>query len=74
MLNVNGIQALLISIAGLAIILIGIRIIGSAKKASFSETANTSMNTIIGITFVAIGAGAVAVVALGSDVAKTIFG
>ena len=73
MLNVSGIQAFLLSIAGIAIVWVGIRIIGSSKRAQMSETANTSMNAVIGIVFVAIGLGAVAILGLGSDLVDLLF-
>ncbi|MGL5809954.1 MAG: hypothetical protein ACRCYQ_08420 [Nocardioides sp.] len=73
MLNISGIQSLLLSIAGIATVWIGIRIIGSSKRAQMSETANTSLNAIIGIVFVAIGLGAVAIFGLGSDLLDLLF-
>lgn len=73
MLNVSGIQGFLLGLVGIAVIIVGLKIIFGAKKAQFSETANTSLNTIIGLTFVAIGVGAVAVVGLGQWVVDTAF-
>jgi hypothetical protein len=66
-LNVSGLQAFLISVVGLLIIVVGAGIIMSSRKGDMSRTANTSAIAIIGIVFVAMGAGTVAVVSLGSS-------
>ena len=67
-LNISGLQAFLISVVGLLIIVVGAGIIMSSRKGDMARTANTSAIAIIGIVFVAMGAGTVAVVALGSSV------
>jgi hypothetical protein len=67
-LNISGLQAFLISVVGLLIIVVGAGIVMSSRKGDMAKTANTSAIAIIGIVFVAMGAGTVAVVALGSSV------
>jgi hypothetical protein len=67
-LNISGLQAFLISVVGLLIIVVGAGIVMSSRKGDMARTANTSAIAIIGIVFVAMGAGTVAVVALGSSV------
>ncbi len=64
-LNINGLQAFLISVVGLLIIVVGAGIVMSSRKGDMAKTANTSVIAIIGLVFVAMGAGTVAVVALG---------
>lgn len=66
-LNISGLQALLISIGGLVIIVVGLAIVASSRKGDMAKTASTSAIALIGIVFMAMGAGAVAVVAFGSD-------
>jgi hypothetical protein len=67
-LNINGLQAFLISVVGLLVIVVGAGIVMSSRKGDMAKTANTSVIAIIGLVFVAMGAGTVAVVALGSSV------
>jgi hypothetical protein len=68
MLNVEAVRTLLLGLAALAIIVVGIRIISRSKKADFSETARISVNAIVGIVFLAVGAGTFAIVAFGESV------
>ncbi|MFD7161246.1 hypothetical protein ACFV9C_42140 [Kribbella sp. NPDC059898] len=73
MLNVNGIQAFLIVIAGLLSMFIGISIMGKSKKAQISDVAQTSLISVIGMVFIAIGMGSGLVLAFGGDLLKLIF-
>lgn len=67
-LNISGLQAFLISVVGLLVIVVGAGIVMSSRKGDMAKTANTSAIVIIGLVFVAMGAGTVAVVAFGSSV------
>jgi hypothetical protein len=67
-LNISGLQALLVSVGGLVIIVVGLAIVASSRKGDMAKTASTSAIALIGITFMAMGAGAVAVVAFGSEI------
>jgi hypothetical protein len=68
MFNVDAVRTLLLGLAALLIIVVGIRIISRSGKADYSEVARTSANTLIGIVFLAIGAGTFAIVAFGDSV------
>jgi NADH:ubiquinone oxidoreductase subunit 2 (subunit N) len=73
MLNEAGIQEFLLTVVGIAVAIVGVKIIFGSKKAQFSDTANTSINTLIGLVFVAIGFGTVAVLGLGSALVDQFF-
>jgi hypothetical protein len=73
MLNVNGIQAFLIVVAGLLCMFIGISIMGKSKKAQISDVAQTSLISVIGMLFIAIGIGSGLVLAFGQSVLKLLF-
>ncbi|MGV8909323.1 MAG: hypothetical protein ACOH1Y_10100 [Propionicimonas sp.] len=66
-MNISTMQGLLVSLGGLAVILLGVSIVAAAKKAKNSEVAQTALNGVVGIIFIAIGAGAVALVAWGKS-------
>ena len=68
MLNVDAVRTLLLGLAALLIIVVGIRIISRSNRADYGEVARTSMNAIIGIVFLAVGAGTFAIVAFGESV------
>ena len=74
LLNNQGIIKFLLGVGGIIIIITGASILGSARKADMAKTANTSLNTIIGMVFMAVGAGAVSVVAFGTKIANLLFG
>jgi hypothetical protein len=74
LLNNQGIIKVLLGVGGIIIIITGASILGSARKADMAKTANTSLNTIIGMVFMAVGAGAVSVVAFGTKIANLLFG
>ena len=74
LLNNQGIVKFLLGVGGIIIIITGASILGSARKADMAKTANTSLNTIIGMVFMAVGAGAVSVVAFGTKIANLLFG
>lgn len=61
MLNIDAVRTLLLGIAALLIVVVGVRIISRSGKADYAEVARTSANTIIGIVFLAVGAGAFAI-------------
>ena len=65
MLNVDAVRTLLLGLAALLIIVVGIRIISRSNRADFGEVARTSANALIGIVFLAVGAGTFAIVAFG---------
>ena len=73
MLNVNAIQAFLIVVAGLLFMFIGISILGRAKKAQMSDIAQTSVISVIGAIFIAVGIGSGLVLAFGQDLLKLLF-
>lgn len=66
--NMSAVQTLLISLAGLALLWIGIVVIGKSKRADYSETVKIGFNAVVGIVLCAAGAGALAVVAFGGRV------
>jgi len=49
---------------------VGIRIISRSNRADFAEVARTSANALIGIVFLAVGAGTFAIVAFGDSVLR----
>jgi hypothetical protein len=68
MLNIDAVRTLLLGIAALLIVVVGIRIISRSGSADYAEVARTSANTIIGIVFLAVGAGAFAIIAFGESI------
>ena len=68
MFNVDAVRTLLLGMAALLIIIVGIRIISRSNRADFGEVARTSANAVIGIVFLAVGAGTFAIVAFGESV------
>jgi hypothetical protein len=73
MLNTEAIIKILISLVGIALLFVGLQVIGNARKANYSDTAKTGVNSIAGIALVALGAGSFALVALGSGLIRTLF-
>ncbi|MPZ60155.1 MAG: hypothetical protein GEU93_02430 [Propionibacteriales bacterium] len=63
--DLNAIQVLLVSLAGLALVWVGIVVIGRSKKADYSDTVRIGFNAVVGIVLVAAGAGAVTFAVLG---------
>ncbi|MGH9118663.1 MAG: hypothetical protein ACRD0A_12550 [Acidimicrobiales bacterium] len=70
MFNVDAVRTLLLGLAALLIIVVGIRIISRSNQADMAEVARTSANAVIGIVFLAVGAGTFAVVAFGDSVLR----
>jgi hypothetical protein len=68
MLNLDAVRTLLIGLAALCILFVGLRIISHSSRANYSEVARTSAITIIGICFLAVGAGTFAIVAFGEQI------
>ncbi len=56
--------ALLVGLAGIALIVVGIGVIGGSKRAQYSETMRTGFNAVVGIVLIAVGsvAGVVALI------------
>ena len=73
MLNDAAIRNTIIVIAGLALMVIGVAVIASSKKAQFSEVAKTGVNSMVGIILLAAGAGALVLVTLGQRILDTLF-
>jgi hypothetical protein len=69
--NTAAVRNFLIAIVGLLLLAVGARIVGRSHRADYAETARTSVNAIVGLVFVAMGAGAVAVVTFGQKVIDT---
>ena len=67
-LDLNAIQVLLVSLAGLALVWVGIIVIGRSKKADYSDTMRIGFNAVVGIVLVAAGAGAVTFAVLGERI------
>lgn len=71
MFDLSKVETLLLSVGGLVIIVLGIVIVTSAKKAKNSEVASTALNGLIGIVFMAVGAGALTISVFGKKILDT---
>lgn len=65
------VQRLLLSILGLVIIIVAIRIGGRANNAQYSETARVGFNTLVAIVIGGIGAGTIAFAVFGKQILQT---
>lgn len=72
MFNEPKIIATLMFIAAIAVLGIGILIVASAKRMDLSKTMAISVNALIGIVFIVIGAGGIGLAVLGQGLIKTI--
>ena len=56
--------ALLIAVAGIVMIIVGIQVVGTSKRAQYSDTMRTGFNSVVGIVLIAVGvtAGVIAVI------------
>lgn len=68
--DIKTVVALLIGIAGLALIFVGIQVVGGSKKAEYSQTMRTGFNATVGIVLIAIGATAGVAALIGARVLK----
>lgn len=73
MFNTAAIVKVLIALVGIALLWVGLTVIGGARRAQYSETARVGFNSIAGIVLVALGAGSFALVAFGSKIVTTLF-
>ena len=62
------VQRLLLSVLGLVIIVVAIRLGGRANNAQYSETARVGFNTVVAIVIGAIGAGAIVFAVFGERI------
>jgi hypothetical protein len=69
--NPNTVEKLLMSVLGLVIIVVAIRLGGRANRAQYSETARVGFNTIVAIVIGAIGAGAIVFAVFGQRILTT---
>ena len=67
--NDQAVRDVLLVVAGIVTMVVGSSIISRSKKADYAEVARTSVNSVIGLVIVAMGAGAVGVVAFGQKIA-----
>jgi hypothetical protein len=65
------VQKLLLSVLGLVIIIVAIRIGGRANNAQYSETARVGFNTLVAIVIGGIGAGTIAFAVFGKQLLAT---
>jgi len=65
------VQKLLLSVLGLVIIVVAIRIGGRANSAQYSETARVGFNTLVAIVIGGIGAGTLAFAVFGKQLLAT---
>jgi uncharacterized membrane protein YcaP (DUF421 family) len=66
--NPNAVEKLLLSVLGLVIIVVAIRLGGRANNAQYSETARVGFNTVVAIVIGAIGAGAIVFAVFGERI------
>ena len=66
--NPNALEKLLLSVLGLVIIIVAIRLGGRANSAQYSETARVGFNTVVAIVIGAIGAGAIVFAVFGERI------
>ena len=66
--NPNTVEKLLLSVLGLVIIVVAIRLGGRANSAQYSETARVGFNTVVAIVIGAIGAGAIVFAVFGERI------
>lgn len=66
--NPGVVQQLLLSVLGLVIIVVAIRLGGRANSAQYSETARVGFNTLVAIVIGAIGAGAIVFAVFGEQI------
>ena len=64
------VQRLLLSVFGLVIIIVAIRLGGRANSAQYSETARVGFNTVVAIVIGAVGAGAIALGVFGAEILR----
>ena len=62
------VERLLLSVLGLGIIVVAIRLGGRANNAQYSETARVGFNTVVAIVIGAIGAGAIVFAVFGERI------
>jgi hypothetical protein len=62
------VERLLLSVLGLVIIVVAIRLGGRANNAQYSETARVGFNTVVAIVIGAIGAGAIVFAVFGERI------
>ena len=62
------VQRLLLSIFGLVILVVGIRLASRAQKADYAETARVGFNVVMAMVIVALGAGAIAFAVFGRQI------
>jgi hypothetical protein len=70
--NPNTVEKLLMSVLGLVIIVVAIRLGGRANRAQYSETARVGFNTVVAIVIGAIGAGAIVFAVFGQRILTTL--
>jgi|GEM_PF-3583418 len=70
MFDLDKTQMLLLGVGGLVVMVLGISIVSMARKAKNSEIAQTALNGLIGIVFMAIGAGALSFAVFGKKVVE----
>jgi hypothetical protein len=66
------VQKLLLSVLGLVIIIVAIRVGGRANNAQYSETARVGFNTLVAIVIGGIGAGTIAFAVFGRQLLATL--
>ena len=71
--NPNTVEKLLMSVLGLVIIVVAIRLGGRANRAQYSDTARIGFNMVLAIVIAAIGAGAISYAVFGKRL-LTFFG
>jgi hypothetical protein len=62
------VERLLLSVLGLVIIVVAIRLGGRANNAQYAETARVGFNTVVAIVIGAIGAGAIVFAVFGERI------
>ena len=65
---ISATSKILLGVFGLVILLVAVQIAAKSKKAQYADTARTSANVFVAIVFLAIGSGAIAYAAFGTQI------